>query len=299
MLIDIHVHMSRVRPLLRRSGGRQRPVPEEMVRMLDENGIDMAVHMCSIYPETRTQFDTAEDVHENCCRYPKRLIPFCNIDPRMVGNSADSDFGPLLECYQEYGFKGVGEFAPNLPFDDPMVLNVFRQVGELGWPLIFHVGPTRGGCYGCYDELGLPRLEKALKECPGLKFVGHSQPFWAEIGADVDEETRRGYPKGPVQPGRVVQLMREYPNLYGDISAGSGHNALTRDPEFGYAFLEEFQDRLFFGTDITAVDQELMQVEYFRKLREEKPIPEEAIEKVAWKNADRVLGLGIAEKGEA
>ena len=23
-----------------------------------------------------------------------------------------------------------------------------------------------------------------------------------------------------------------------------------RDPDFGYAFLEEFQDRLFFGTDI-------------------------------------------------
>ena len=85
MLIDIHVHVARVRPLHVRSGGRPRPVAEEMVRKLDDNGIDMAVAMCSVYPETRSQFDTAEDVHEICCRYPKRLIPFCNVDARMVG----------------------------------------------------------------------------------------------------------------------------------------------------------------------------------------------------------------------
>lgn len=296
MLIDIHVHMSRVRPLLHRAGGRQRPVPEEIVQMLDAHGIDMAVHMCCLSPETRLQFDTVEDVYENCCRYPKRLLPFCNIDPRMVDNSANSDFLALLQRYKEYGFKGVGEFMPNLPFDDPMVLNVFRQVSELGWPLTFHIGPSLGNCYGCYDELGLPRLERVLKECPGLMFLGHSQPFWAEISADVTDETRLGYPKGPVTPGRVVELMREYPNLYGDLSAESGHNALTRDPEFGYAFLDEFQDRLLFGTDITGLGQELPQVEYFRRLREEKPIPEEAIEKVAWKNADRILALGIAEQ---
>ena len=35
-----------------------------------------------------------------------------------------------------------------------------------------------------------------------------------------------------------------------DLSAGSGYNAVSRDPDFGYAFLEEFQDRCFFGTDI-------------------------------------------------
>ena len=44
--------------------------------------------------------------------------------------------------------------------------------------------------------------------------------------------------------------MRRYPNLCGDLSADSGANAVMRDPDFGYAFLEEFQDRLFFGTDI-------------------------------------------------
>jgi len=49
----------------------------------------------------------------------------------------------------------------------------------------------------------------------------------------------------------VVELMRKYPNMCGDLSAGSGFNAVSRDPEFGYAFLEEFQDRLYYGTDIS------------------------------------------------
>jgi predicted TIM-barrel fold metal-dependent hydrolase len=44
----------------------------------------------------------------------------------------------------------------------------------------------------------------------------------------------------------------DYPNLYADISAGSGYNAITRDKDFGYSFLEEFQDKLFYGTDICA-----------------------------------------------
>jgi len=202
---------------------------------------------------------------------------------------------PLLETYKKAGFKGVGEYMANLPFDDPYNMNVFRQVGEIGLPLLFHIGPSRGGCYGCYDDLGLPRLETVLKECPDLTLIGHSQPFWAEISSDVTEETRGGYPEGPVTPGRVVELMREYPNLYGDLSAGSGHNAITRDPEFGYQFMDEFQDRLFFGTDICAVGQKLPIVETFRKLAEEEPISKEALEKISWKNANRVLRLGLEE----
>lgn len=59
-----------------------------------------------------------------------------------------------------------------------------------------------------------------------------------------------GYPGGPVIPGRrVVELMRRYPNLLGDLSAGSGLNALRRDREFGISFLNEFQDKLYFGHD--------------------------------------------------
>jgi predicted TIM-barrel fold metal-dependent hydrolase len=291
MLIDFHVHAARIRAIVT-EGGHKRPVAEELVEMLDAAGIDMAVVLSVISPECRYFYEPPEDVREICARFPQRLIPFCNLDPRMIRNSPDTDFRPLLSAYKAAGFKGVGEYLPTIPFDDPWNLNVFHQVEEVGFPLVFHIGPKRTGCYGCYDDLGLPRLERVLQECPTLKLVGHSQPFWAEISSDVTDETRGGYPKGAVTPGRVVELLRRYPNLYGDLSAGSGYNAITRDPEFGYRFLEEFQDRLFFGTDICHLKQELPIVPLFQKLASEKLISRDAHEKISWGNANRVLGLG-------
>ena len=95
--------------------------------------------------------------------------------------------------------------------------------------------------------------------------------------------------------GRLVELMREYPNLCGDLSAGSVYNAIARDPGFGYRFMEEFQDRLCFGTDLAYQGQEMPIVAYFRKLKEEHLICAEAYEKITWQNANRLLGLGIPE----
>jgi len=55
--------------------------------------------------------------------------------------------------------------------------------------------------------------------------------------------------------------------------------------------MEEFQDRLCFGTDIANAPQELPIVDYFGQLREERLISEDALEKITWKNATRVLRL--------
>ena len=48
---------------------------------------------------------------------------------------------------------------------------------------------------------------------------------------------------------KLPTMLREYANLYCDLSAGSGRNALTRDPEYGKDFVLEFQDRLLYGRD--------------------------------------------------
>jgi len=75
-----------------------------------------------------------------------------------------------------------------------------------------------------------------------------------EISGDCTVENRGRDQKTPVTPGgRVVELMRNYPNMLADLSAGSGENAIMRDPEFGYKFLEEFQDKLFFGVDYCTI----------------------------------------------
>ncbi len=290
MLIDIHVHTTRPSGLTRPDGSRY-PSPDELIAMMDSLGIDKAVTLCTVSPEYRYSFVTPEEVLDIVAKFPERLIPFANLDPRMLTNSTNSDFRHILRHYKEAGCRGIGEYIPNIPFDDPLNMNLFKQVEELQLPLTFHIAPQIGGIYGCYDEIGLPRLERVLEECPELIMLGHSQPFWAEIGDDVTNENRSGYPEGPVKPGRLPELMRKYPNLHGDLSAGSGLNAIRRDPEFGRAFMEEFQDRLYFGTDIAHSTQNPPIVEFFKKLKQEKTISEAAYEKIAWRNAARLLGL--------
>ena len=210
----------------------------------------------------------------------------------MVMSGPKTDFSRLLRYFKEQGCKGVGEYTVRLPFDDPHNMNLFAQVQEARLPLTFHIAPAmKDPFYGCYDDIGLPRLEKVLKAFPKLIFLGHSQPFWAEISTDVTKKNRNGRPKGKVKPGRVVKLMRKYPNLHGDLSAGSGHNAISRDPEFGYRFMEEFQDRLHFGTDTNYVPYDDPVVPYFRKLKEERLIPGRVYEKIAWQNSAKLFRL--------
>ena len=48
----------------------------------------------------------------------------------------------------------------------------------------------------------------------------------------------------------LFELMREYGNLYCDLSANSGRNAMMRDPDFASNFLTEFADRIYYGADV-------------------------------------------------
>jgi predicted TIM-barrel fold metal-dependent hydrolase len=296
MYIDIHVH-TRLRPgPPRRGRDESYASPEQLIEMYDEVGIEKAVILPGCNPECSHHVQGVAEVFEIVELYPGRFIPFCNIDPRQVSNSSDADLGYLMEYYKEQGCLGIGEVCANLYFDDPMVENLFRHAEKAGMIITFHVATQVGGTYGLVDDLNMPRFEKMLQKFPDLKFLCHSQTWWSEISGDVTEETRGGYPKGPVvEGGRVVELMRRYPNLYGDLSAGSGHNAVSRDPDFGYAFLTEFQDRLCFGTDVCAPSNRNDVLIYLKNFLEKSladgKISQAVFDKVARENAITLLNL--------
>ena len=117
-------------------------------------------------------------------------------------------------------------------------------VSDCEMPVLFHVATRDHDTYGLIDDFGLPRFEEAVRKFPGITWLCHSQAWWSFISGDVGEDEWGGYPEGPVvEGGRVVELMRRYPNVYGDLSAGSGFNAVSRDPAFGHWFMNEFQDQ--------------------------------------------------------
>jgi uncharacterized protein len=289
MLIDVHGHIGRVLP-----DRREFVDATNLIAKMDAWGIDRTCILpLSEHPEGAYLECDTEDVIAACARYPGRLVPFCLIDPRY-GNDPHMDFSHLLEEYRGRGCKGLGEFLPKLDFDDPRCLNLYRQAGRFGLPVLFDMQDRPDG-YGVRDDHGLPKLEHALQACPETVFIGHGPTFWAEISADVPVAERSGYPKGPVKPGGAVpRLMRRYRNLWADISAGSGHGGITRDAAFGLEFLDEFQDKVLFGTDsCRRSDASLLlpNVALIRDLRAGRKLPEAALEKIEWKNCVRLLGL--------
>ena len=137
-------------------------------------------------------------------------------------------------------------------------------------------------------------LEEALETYPRLKFIGHSQPFWHEISQDAkpDLKSRMEWGKGPVKEGgRLVCLMRNYKNLYADLSANSGGCAIMRDEKFGLQFLEEFQDRLMFGTDMVNTDMVFPLGEWLDRQYQEGKLSVQAYRKICFENAKKIFQL--------
>lgn len=291
MFIDIHAHTRRLKGFPRENGTTY-PMPEEIIAAYDKANIEKGVILPLCSPEGILVVQSNEDILEIADKSGGRLIPFCNIDPRFMSNRYDAPLEKMLEYYKQQGCRGIGEVTTNLRFTDPFMQNLFRAAEKTDMPLTFHLATQLGGSYGIAEEKGLTGLEETLKRFPKLKLLGHSQPFWAEISENPSLEERNNYPKGKVREGRVAKLMRKYPNLYGDLSAGSGFNALNRDREYAVAFLNEFQDRLLFGTDMASPDANLRTLSVLLEdMTEKGEISECVFKKITRENALKLLGL--------
>ena len=290
MFIDIHVHAywAECPPA---AGATPFATPEQVLDRYDDLGIEKGVLLPLIGPEYYLP-QSNEDTLRMCSESGGRFIPFCNIDPRGISNSPDAPFDIWLSHYRDKGCKGIGEVMPNLPFEDRRCQNLFRHVEDIGFPLVFDISDRIGGDYGFYDDQGLPQLEGTLKRFPKLRILGHGPAFWAEIGPLETPADRGGYPGYSFEEeGVVPRLFRRYPNLYGDLSAGSGYNALARNPEYAVRFITEFQDRLLFGTDLCSAKGELPLAGFLKGLLGEGRITESIFGKVAKGNALSLLDL--------
>ena len=269
--------------------------PEEMLAFYEQIGVEKGVILPLGNAENAPQSQSNEEVLNIARMHPGRFIPFCNIDPRNYRNDFTSPFADGLRWYRDKGCKGLGEICCNLSILDARVQALFKAAEEVGFPVTFHLAPFGGNNYGLVDLPGLPGLELSLQRFPNLKFFGHSQAFWCEIGKYVGQQARFDLPQGPVEEGRVPELMRKYPNLHGDLSAGSGTNALMRDRAYAVKFLKEFQDRLMFGLDICSPEGERRYHRgpdvFLRDLLAKGEISETVFRKVARGNAERILGV--------
>lgn len=147
-----------------------------------------------------------------------------------------------IERYLKRGAVVIGEQKFGIECDAPAMQRLYELARAYDVPVLMHWQ------HGMYN-LGFERFGRVLEKHPDVRFVGHAQTWWANIDARHTDQSVL-YPKGPVTPGGLTdRYLSDYPNMFGDLSAGSGLNALTRDETFTREFLVRLQDKLIFGSD--------------------------------------------------
>jgi predicted TIM-barrel fold metal-dependent hydrolase len=151
------------------------------------------------------------------------------------------------------GAISIGELKFHLALDSPEMRRVYDIAAEMQVPVMMHIQTFPHFAGELPYNTGYPQFDKILRAYPRTNFIGHGDLFWAHISANVP--TDRGYPAGPIQPGGLTdRWLSDFPNLYADMSANSGNNALSRDTGFSRGFLSRHKTKLIFGSDCSCTD---------------------------------------------
>jgi len=278
--VDFHTHIGEVKSFSPRLKGWVRVGVEDLLSYMGEQGVELAV-VLSLPPDSdpHAKVVSNQKLLETVEPHAGRLAPFC------CPNPLNARAASLFKRMVGEGCRGLGELKVQLRIDDPRVVKLLKAAESLGVPALVHIeeGPLFNYCYG------VDKLEDVLKLAPDLKLVVHGPGWWRHVSAEPGTEA---YPKGPVKgEGLVHRLLRRYDNLYADISASSGLNALARDPEHARRFLEEFQDRVVFGTDFPCLSEEGQFGTDGAHLRliGSLQLPERAARKILRENAEKLL----------
>lgn len=194
-----------------------------------------------------TRASDQEQAKEEMARRPGVFVRSVAADPAQPG--ADD----VIRKAIQQGAVSVGELKYHLALDSPEMRRVYDICAEMDVPVMIHIQNFPHFPGELPYNTGYPQFDKVLRTQPKTKFIGHADLFWAHISADVP--TDRGYPSGPVKPGGLTdKFLSDYPNLYADMSANSGNNALSRDQDFSRGFIVRHRTKLIFGSDCSCTD---------------------------------------------
>lgn len=214
-------------------------------------------------------------------RFPREYAFFANELPDIPETRA------VLEQYLKLGAIGIGEQKFEVECDSQPIELIAQLAREYDAPVLLHFQ------HGKYNK-GFERFHRILARYPRVNFIGHAQTWWGNI--DLKHEQAVLYPKTKVTPGGITdRLLSDYPNIYGDLSAGSGLNALLRDEEHARAFLQRHQDKLLYGSDCNDRVGEgekcsgAQQLAALRRLAPNKRV----LQKILYENASRLLKLKV------
>jgi predicted TIM-barrel fold metal-dependent hydrolase len=169
-------------------------------------------------------------------QYPKEFLFGANEVTDLPEGRAE------IAKYLDLGAVIIGEQKFDVDCDSDASQILYALAADYGVPILMHFQ------HGTYNR-GFERLSKMLEKFPKTTFIGHAQTWWANIDKNhLDQKVL--YPKGNVTVGGLTdRYLADYPNMFADMSAGSGLNALTRDEDHARGFLDRHQSKILFGSD--------------------------------------------------
>jgi predicted TIM-barrel fold metal-dependent hydrolase len=198
-----------------------------------------------------THFGTANGLqaqalgNEACYRFAREHANAFRFAANEVPDVADAT--KTIEGYLKRGAVMIAEQKFGVDCDAPAMQKIYELAQAHDVPVLMHWQ------FETYNY-GFERFHKMLEKYPRVKFLGHAQTWWANIDRNHRDQSIL-YPKGSVTPGGLTdRYLSDYPNMFGDLSAGSGLNALTRDEPFTRDFLTRHQDKLVYGSDCSDGD---------------------------------------------
>lgn len=190
-------------------------------------------------PDTnRTEvFVPNEFVARGCRRHPEQLLFGASIHPLRQDALARLDACAAQGAVLVKWIPSIMDFDPG----DERVVPFYRRMKELGMPLLTHTGQERSFTRA-KDELCDPkRLRRPLEM--GLTVIAAHIASTGANGGQRDTE-------------RLREMMREFPNLFSEISS------LTQANKPGYLGEAlrhpEFENRLCYGSDYPLVNTALV-----------------------------------------
>ena len=257
--IDIHVHAN--------ACSEEGFTLEKLAQWMDDNNVERAI----VLQLRQTLPGTTEERNalvRNFRRYRGRIYGFCVVYAADVTSTEETI--QILRRHKQNGAIGFGEnYGEGLLVNDPKNMVLYEACAEVDLPVLFHMDGENN-----QDMPGLPLLEQVLKRVPNCTFIAHAPGWWKNL-----------------PDGTCERLLQTYPNLHGDLSAGSGARAISRDKAAGREFLIRNAGKLLFGTDSGEWSYGKEPAPQFALL-EELELSADVKKKIYRENAERLFAFG-------
>lgn len=229
-----------------------------------------------------------------------------------------------IKIWKYLGLRTRDSLGKVIPVDDPRLSPIWDKVSEYGIPVVWHMGDPAAfftpidkfnerfielGRYSQWSFYGsrfpsretiLKGRENVIKQHPDITFIG------AHMGMNAEDLSYIGY------------LLDTYPNYY--IETSTVLSELGRQPYTAREFFIKYQDRILFGTDggslfgVKGWSVTKFYLAYFEFLETNNEyidypmqgaidqgdwkiyginLPDEVLEKIYYKNAEKILKVKI------